>query len=410
MNTIKQNIAGHNIKILFWATIFGSINFLEPIITLLYLKAGLTLSDVFWVTLCWCLAVLVFEVPTGAYADRFGAKVSFITGCVVSIISKGCLIAAVLTQEGWLFYLYNILWGVSVTFFSGAEEALIYDSLKENNEEDTMDTVMGKLQSASLYPLIITFLVGPFIARDLQPIQFVILVIIMTVFQLVQLLLLFKVVNPQSFNKFRNNPFEHVKQGFTNIRNAPALIRLFVHFTIIFVASFVVFGKMEQPFLVQSGLPVEWLGVLYAALALIGLMVSRNIGWFTKRFSRIGLLYASGLIILVAVVIASQNNGSVWIALGVFLVIRMARMIRYPIFSHLQNEYIPSDSRATTLSLLSILDSVFDIIFLVSFANIAVFGFNSLFMWCAVAILIGLLIPIRASKKEEKASISTVKL
>lgn len=404
----QKSLADHNIRIIFWATIFGSINFLEPIMTLLYLQTGLSLADVFWVTLCWCLSVLIFEVPTGAFADRYGAKASFIVGCTISILSKGLVIGSVLTQEAWMFYLYNILWGISVTFFSGAEEALLYDSLKESGKEDTMDAVMGKMQSASMYPLIITFLVGPFVAKDLAPSQFVLLTTVWIVLQLVQLFLLFKVINPKSHSDFRENPFVHVKAGLNNIRKQPALIRLFVHFTIIFVASFVVFGKMEQPFLIESGLKVEWLGVLYAALSLLGLFVSNHIGWLTKRFSRIALLYVSGILTLVGVVIASQNGGSMWIALGVFLVIRLARMIRYPIYSHLQNEYIPSESRATTLSLLSIFDSVFDVIFLVSFASIASLGFNVVFTGCAIAVVIGLLIPIRAAKPDEKPNVSNV--
>jgi MFS family permease len=146
---------------IFWATLFGSMNFLEPVMILLYLQTGFTMADVYWVTLIWCISAFLFEVPTGAFADRFGPKAAFVTGRI--------LLCAVLFQESGFFYLYNILWAISATFFSGSEEALVYESLKEGGKENTMDDVMGKLQAAGFYPTIFTFLAGAYMAKDLEP-------------------------------------------------------------------------------------------------------------------------------------------------------------------------------------------------------------------------------------------------
>lgn len=385
--------SSRNVKLLYWATLFGSVTFLEPIMVLFYMQRGLDTSSVFWITFAWCSAVLLFEVPTGAFADRFGPKASFLFGCGLNITSNILLIFA---HDFLMLMLFNILWGLSVTFFSGAEEALIYESLKENNEESRMGEVLGKITSAAYIPMIFTFIFGAYFAQDLYEWQFISLILLTIVFQLVQLSILMKVRNPRNFGKFRENPFAHVQKGWNVIRKTPDIIKLFLNFTIVFIPSFVIFGKLEQPYLTGAGLPVGWLGIFYAGMALMGLVISQNIGRLQKRMSNITIMRLSGWLAVIALGVASFAFGQTLVfATVVFLVVRMARVIRYPIFSQMTNEYIPSDSRATTLSLLSIGDSVFDLVLLSLFAGVATVGMSPVFAISAVICAVGVLIPIR---------------
>ena len=70
----KCTLANHNISILFWVHFFGTISFLQAVMTLFYVERGLTPSNVFIVLMCWSGAVLIGEVPAGIFADRFGLK------------------------------------------------------------------------------------------------------------------------------------------------------------------------------------------------------------------------------------------------------------------------------------------------------------------------------------------------
>ncbi|MGE5701796.1 MAG: MFS transporter [Clostridia bacterium] len=387
----QTNLAKRNVKRLFWASLFGGVNFLEPVMVLFYMQRGLEAADVYWVTLAWCLAVLVFEVPTGAFADRFGPKASLITGCIIGLISKVCLLFAF---DSYWFFAYNILWGVSVTFYSGAEESLLYESLKADRQEHKMSEVMGRIQSAAFYPMIVGFLFGAYFAKDLADWQFAMLIGCNLLFQAVEMVMLLGLITPKSFESFRENPFVHVKNGFSTIVKTPALVMLFLNFTIIFVASTVVAGKMEQPYLIESSIPVSVLGIVYAAAATVGLLVANHIGWLQKHFSVKALFHLTGAATVVALVIAGFVPPGPMLAPFVILLLKIARTIRYPLYSQLSNEMIPSESRATTLSLLSIFDSLFDVLFLTTFAGIAAFGTQSIFIGCALACLLGLLIPI----------------
>ncbi|WP_134684519.1 MFS transporter [Brevibacillus migulae] len=394
MNTHRKSM--RNIRILFWTSLFGSINFLEPIMTLFYFQRGLSASEVFWVTLAWCATVLLFEVPTGAFADRFGPKASFLVGAGIGLLNKVCLL---LFPDPIMLYVYNILWGLSVTFFSGAEEALIYETLKEHEQEQNMSQVLGKINTAIYYPMILTFLLGPWLARDLQASQFSLLIGFNIVCQAVELILLLWIVNPRTFEKFRENPFHHIQNGWSVIRRTPDLVSLFLHFTVIFIAGTVIFGKMEQPLLIDNGLPVEYLGLFYAAIAAAGLFLSHQIGFLTQRFQPRHLLLWTGVGSSVALLIASTTPHLVSAGFA-FVILRLTRVIRYPVYSQMANEYIPSQSRATTLSLLSIADSVCDLLLLTLFAGIAQWGIYPVLAGCGVMILLGSLIPVRSKQSQ----------
>jgi MFS family permease len=165
----KNTLAALNSRILLWVQFFGSINFLQPVITLFYMERGLTATSIFLVLMCWSGAVLLGEVPSGVFADRYGAKASFLTGEVIKILSFAILFFA---NEPWMFFLYSALNGFSVTFFSGADEALIYESLRESQEEHLMDRTMGKIQSAGFISAMMAVLFGAYAAHGLKDDQF----------------------------------------------------------------------------------------------------------------------------------------------------------------------------------------------------------------------------------------------
>jgi MFS family permease len=393
----KQTIASHNIRALFWVQFFGTISFLQPVITLFYMERGLDSSDILVVLMFWSGAVLLGEVPTGIFADRFGAKASFITGSILKFLSIGLLLFA---YEPWMFFLYSALNGFSVTFFSGADEALIYDSLKESGENDFMDRAMGKIQSAGFISSIFAVLFGSYLAKDLQDEQFQLLILLALAFHIVEILFVFTVKNPKIESSYRDNPFTQVKEGLRVIRKAPQLLMMFLNVTLVFIPAGAVYGYFDQPLMTDAGLPVYLLGVMYACSALLGYFASNSIGWLTGKFTRIYLMHATGLLAVGGLLLSALLSQSLWMVIGAFFVLRYVRAIRYPIYSQLSNDLIPSGIRATTISLLSIVDSALDLVVFGTLSVVALNGYEAVLYGSAVIALLGTLLPIRKVKKE----------
>ncbi|WP_456274497.1 MFS transporter [Bacillus sp. AK031] len=397
----KQTIASHNIRALFWVQFFGTISFLQPVITLFYMERGLDSSDILIVLMFWSGAVLLGEVPTGIFADRFGAKASFITGSALKFISIGLLLFA---YDPWMFFLYSALNGFSVTFFSGADEALIYDSLKESGENDFMDRAMGKIQSAGFISSIFAVLFGSYLAKDLQDEQFQLLILLALAFHIIEIVFVFMVKNPKVESPYRENPFSQVKEGLSVIRKAPQLLIMFLNVTLVFIPAGAVYGYFDQPLMTDAGLPVYLLGVMYACSALLGYFASNSIGWLTGKFTRIFLMHATGLFAVAGLLLSAMLSQSLWVVIGAFFVLRYVRAIRYPIYSQLSNDLIPSGIRATTISLLSIVDSALDLLVFGILSVIALNGYEAVLYGSAAIALLGTFLPIKKVKKDVATS------
>lgn len=390
-------IGEHNIKVMFWIQFFGSISFLTPVLTLFYTSRGLSASQILIVLMFWSGAVLLGEVPTGLIADRYGAKRSFLIGTWLKILSMAVLFIA---DTSWLFYLYSFINGFSVTFFSGADEALIYDSLKENGKENKMDQAMGKIQSAGFISMILTVLFGSYFAKDLESEQFMLLILLGVFSYFIELLLVMRIEQPSKETNYRKNPFVQVKEGLVTIKKAPQLLLMFLNVTLVFIPAGAVYEYFNQPLMVDAGLPIYFIGVMYSIAAVIGYVASRSIGRMTGYFSRIRLMYITGFLAVGGLLLSALFADSLWIIIGSFFLLRWVRAVRYPIYSQLSNDLIPSNIRATTISLLSIIDSGLDLLVFGFLSYIAISGYTYILLSCSIIALIGTLLPIRKWKEK----------
>ncbi|WP_163102686.1 MFS transporter [Peribacillus alkalitolerans] len=398
----KNSLGAHNSRILFWVQFFGSASFLQPVITLFYMQNGLTEREIFWLIMCWSGAVLISEVPTGIYADKFGPKISFMTGAIVKILSLALLLGA---DYQILLFLSSLLSGCSVTFFSGADEALLYESLKKSNDENKMDRVMGRISSATFITSLATVLIGAFLAKNLTEGQFDLLIYLGMVSFIFVFVLSAFIIEPKAEIPYRENAFSHVSEGYRIIKKTPELFLMFMNLTLVFIPAAAVFQNFDQP-LLNSGISVTGIGVVYSIAEIIGFVATHRLDWLLDRVSGMKLFFITGLAAGVSLLIISQLGNKSLIVILCFLVLRFVSAIRYPIYSQIQNDLIPSHVRATTISLLSVLDSICDLIIFGSLSGIAVFGLSPIFLVCGIIAILASFIPIRKAKESIKNNLA----
>ncbi|WP_169525115.1 MFS transporter [Pseudalkalibacillus hwajinpoensis] len=395
-----SSISTRNIKVLFWVNFFGTISFLQPVLTLFYLKNGLSEADILIILLCWSGAVLIGEIPTGVFADRFGPRLSFIVGSSIKLSSIGVLLCA---ESLPMFLLFSFLNGLSVTFFSGADEALIYESLKKDDQHHKMDQAIGNIQSAGFVAMMIAVLFGSFLAKDLQMQEFKLLIVLSMGAYIVEFLLLFLIREPEvQLTISDNTSLRKVVEGIKVIKKAPQLLLMFLNLTLVFIPTVAVFQKFDQPLMIDAGLPVYLIGSVYAVGALLAFFSSRSIGLLHKKFTYTFLMYASGFLSAIGLVIAAMFQNQLWVMLFVVLFLRWVGAIRYPIYSQLSNNMIPTYVRATTISLLSILDSLFDLIVFIVLIGFAREGTQGILIGAACIAMIGSFLPIKDKSLRKK--------
>lgn len=94
--------------------------------------------------------VLVMEIPTGVVADRWGRKLSVISGGIISALGWGLVPFAVAVQgEGQLLMvsLCFLLSGLGQTLVSGAEQAWVVDNLASAGRGDLVDRYFARMRS-----------------------------------------------------------------------------------------------------------------------------------------------------------------------------------------------------------------------------------------------------------------------
>jgi MFS family permease len=98
-----------------------------PIWVVFLQRKGLNLTEIGLLEAGAWLLTAVLEVPTGAIADRWGRKASMSIGAFAYGMAMFLILGDALSP---LFLLGYALWNSSSAFVSGADSALLYDSLR----------------------------------------------------------------------------------------------------------------------------------------------------------------------------------------------------------------------------------------------------------------------------------------
>ena len=115
--------------------------------TIFLLDAGLTNFEAFAANACFTAGMVLFEIPTGIVADRWGRRVSFLCGTLTLAATTGLYV--LLWQLHSVFVWWAIIsafLGLGFTFFSGATEAWLVDALAATRFDGQLEGVFARGQ------------------------------------------------------------------------------------------------------------------------------------------------------------------------------------------------------------------------------------------------------------------------
>ena len=304
------------------------------------------------------VAIFVFEVPTGVFADTFGRRRSVIVGCMLMGLGfalEGAIpeFAAVLAAQA--------VWGVGYTFISGALEAWIADEAPDRDlgrvylrgeQADYLGSIVG-------IPL--SVLLG-LVALNLPLVAGGVLTIALG-------LALFLAMPERNF---RPSP----REGRSSMGHAAATARGSVRLVrskpvlLILLAAALFSGMSEEgfdrlnpkQFLDVVGLPtiwglepVVWFGIIAAG----GLVLSYVAAGIVARALDVGNPAVAARLLLaldfltIAGMLAFALAGSFALALGAFWFATLVRRVAEPVYLTWLNQGLDPAVRATVISMSS---------------------------------------------------------
>ena len=107
---------------------------------------GLTLEQYALLNVIWAGTIILLEIPSGALADVIGRKRVVVLASLLMVAEM--VVFAFAPRGDWMFWflvLNRLLSGAAEACASGADEALAYDSLSEDNRHSTWPRVLESL-------------------------------------------------------------------------------------------------------------------------------------------------------------------------------------------------------------------------------------------------------------------------
>lgn len=314
-------------------------------------RSYLSWEEIALITSISLFVQLLLELPSGALADLWGRKNTIIFGRVLGVIGFTIFIFA---TNFWTFLLGNILYLANWAFESGAIDALLFDSLKENGigEEEYQ-----KVQADTFFWCTIGMAISSALGGYLYTLHPQLPYLATTLFSIGALVTAFGLEEPEldsvkiNLKSYLRQNWEGVLHIFRNSKiRSVSLFSVLINFI-----AYVGLWYLYEPRLAEAGFPPTLLAILVSGTYLI-----RALG--TKLIPTI-LKFGDKNIPIILTLFQAFGSALSFIetkfgAVSSVYLRKMSDGMRSPILSRLQNVELESRYRATSLSAISLLGNV----------------------------------------------------
>ncbi len=241
-------------------------------------------------------AVILLEVPTGAWADRLGRRRSMALGAfAMGVASIGYLLAYGFAA----FAVFEFLFAAGLTLTSGADSAFLFDTLKSVGRSEDYRRLEGRASSSKHLGLAAAALVGGLLASIDLRLPYVVTALVSFAGAVVAL----QMVEPPQRAAGRSVSWqdlrESIRLGVGLIRSSRSLFIVILYSSAIFVVIRMS-DALYQPVLKDQGFGFLAMGLVFAGLNLVAAVSARSVCEVTRRLGDAGVLWGLPLVLVVS--------------------------------------------------------------------------------------------------------------
>jgi MFS family permease len=355
MKILKRVLISSNTEKYVVLTFFQYLYLYNHVSALYMQSRGRSLLQVNSIWSIIVLTIFLTEVPTGVIADRIGRKRSVVAALFLQFLGEFFYIFA----SGYVaFVLIAILGGVGYSFLSGANEALIYDSLPEENRENEMKQAMGRVGAAYQLAYFVAPLLGGLVISELVLSKYLLGIALTAASVFIAFLISLTLKDPPApYHRQSISALQILKDGLAQVRGNRKIqwIAAVAILTGAFSATLITF---YQPYFVQFGLTTSLpIGIALSLGGLAAFFVLNNISTIERRLGRFGLFFFSFFPGVLYLLLAIAPN--IPVLFPVFILTYAFADAKNPLISAYQNQQIESASRDTTISLINMIGKIY---------------------------------------------------
>ena len=298
--------------------------------------------------------IILMELPTGSFADKFGRHRSVTLSCFLMVIG---LLVYFLSENFWIFIAAEVIIGLAKTFASGALEAWLVDSLNAQGLGHLKEKLFRQEAYWSSMGIILGCLIGSYVGNSNLAWPWLMGAIISLIIGLYSLTLKEPYHNPET-KRVRESLVKQIKiacgHGFNN-RN---LVSFMILSAVLAISVQALNMQWTVVFQNEYGMEVKYLGWIFSAIAL-----TASLGGHLSKYSRRLFkdenksLAFTQVITALMIIILTQISGLVT-TLSFFLLHELGRGAFKPLKQSFFNNHLVSETRATVLSLDSMITKI----------------------------------------------------
>jgi len=308
-------------------------------------QIGLSLTDILLLQGFFSITMVVMEYPSGYVSDRIGYKTALNFAALLGVIGWGLYTWA---HSFGQVLIAEIILAISMSFISGTDSALLFESLKAGGQEQYYARHEGRMSGFGQIGEACGAVFAGLLYGTFPLLPFLIQVFVW----LLALLLISSLVEPPRNIKL---PAGHLAEALQSTRYA-LIENKNLRYTILLnmvlgLASFYPVWLI-QPYMQGGGVPIAWFGPVWAGANL-------SVALFAMASHRSHLKLGDRKMILLFLLLVLAGYLGLGLVGGLFgflfyYLLTSMRGLRGPMFlNHAQRE-IPSENRAGILSLQSL--------------------------------------------------------
>ena len=339
-----------NSRIYYISQLLHSLIFTIPI-WVVYYQARISIEQISFIVTFQYITQMILEMPSGALADMIGRRNTIVIAFFVGALS---FLLFPLAQNIFHFILLAFLAGMSDSFRSGSEEAIVYDTYKEADKEDSFTKAYSNGNMIYQFGLITASALGGFLYVFNNYLPFI---LYGTALLLGSILTFFYIEPKIDSVKFTvKNYLLQIKNGSREVfhTNYSTSISLFY----VFVGGIAWSSTLyfNDYMLIDLGFSDSTRGYISAFVRLINTIIIAKLLVNQKLFNKTRTILFFPIVMLIAYLPGFILNGYAGIPF-----IQLAMMVtsaRWIILAPLTNAVFSSKYRATAISFLSLLIGV----------------------------------------------------
>jgi MFS family permease len=315
-----------------------------PVIVPYFLQLGLTMHQVFQLVSIFGITVVAFELPTGYICDLFGRKNVILLGSFLTGVAFTLLI---FTKTFASLCVYEVIQGISLSLVSGADIAMLYDSVDKSERKHGTHSLANMQLSTTAGESVASILGGLLVVYSYQH------VLVLNAITSWVPFVIALTLKEQPYQKLEGKSHvKNFKKVFRHIFLSHDRILTLTSINLVFwgLSSFIavwIFQKYWQ----DGQIPLHYFGFIWAGYNLSVGIVGKQVHRLEHKFGPIPLLIFVGLAPIVGYIGMGLTAGSIGLVLG--FLFYLSRGINQILLKDSLNWRVPSSFRATANSLQS---------------------------------------------------------